>query len=142
MLISQLPTIPAPPADYPYIVGFLAALLFAAIWFAWRVGGKAAKFFTDLLDKLEKRADDERARADKQAEEAVRRWELGEESKRQRGDRLDSKIEESNREIAEFYASEQAKSNARIAALEKKVARNGNGIRGVRKVKQPPTEGG
>jgi hypothetical protein len=141
MLISQLPTIPQPPADYPYVVVLLAALLAVAIFAAYRAGVRVAKFLGDLLDKLEKRADDERARADKQAEEAIRRWELGEESKRQRGERLDTKIEESNREIAEFYAAEQAKSNARITALEKKIANRRNSVPRV-KQKTPPKEGG
>lgn len=142
MFISQLPTIAQPPADYPYLVGLLVSVLgiiIAAVWIGARA---AAKFMVSLLDKFEKRADDERSRADRQAQEAVVRWELGEKAKQERGDRLDARITESNAELEAFWTAKNDETNARIAATEKTINTHDNRLRGLEKArKQPPKEG-
>lgn len=122
----ELPTIATPPADYPWIVALLCSFLGIFLVVGGLVVRKVASFITDLLAKLEQRAVDERNRADSEREktekreaEALHRWELGEKSKQDRGDRLDSKIEQSNKEITDLVERTHDEATARIAAQEK-----------------------
>lgn len=122
----ELPTIATPPADYPWIVALLCSFLGIFLVVGGLVVRKVTSFITDLLAKLEQRAVDERNRADAEREktekreaEALHRWELGEKAKQDRGDRLDSKIEQSNKEITDLVERTHDEATARIAAQEK-----------------------
>lgn len=122
MEVNPLPT----PTDYPWILGFVVALLGILGGFVWFGLKKVGTFLTDLIAKLEKRVDDERARADIERDkadardaEAVKRWQLAEQSKQDRGDRLDARITESNNELAKLITESADETNRRIAATEK-----------------------
>lgn len=122
MELNPLPT----PTDYPWVLTFVVALMGILITVIWFGAKKVGTFVTTLIDKLEKRIDDERVRtdaernrADRRDAEAVQRWELGEKSKQDRGDRLDAKIEQSNRELSELITTTADETNRRIAAAEK-----------------------
>jgi len=147
----ELPTIATPPADYPWIVALLCSILGILLVVGGIVIRKVGSFVSDLLDKLEKRADAERSRTDaerdkseKREAEALHRWELGEKSKQERGDRLDAKISESNREITDLVERTHDEATARIAAQEKATA---DLLYRIRRLEEksgitPPKEGG
>lgn len=123
--MDSIPIIPTPPADYPWIISLLVAMLGILLFFGWKGIQKLGGFLEGLLDKLEKRADDERARADaeraradKQHEQSLELYRSGEKSKQERGDRLDAKIDASNAELSKLIVDTHNETGARLAAAE------------------------
>jgi len=119
MVINQIPT---PSTDSPYIVQFLVGvvviLLGVIAWFAKNGLSAIKQHLTDL--KAER--DAERKRLDDATQEQARRFEAAEQSKRERGDRLDAKLEQSDKEIRALFDEESKENAARFAACEKKIS--------------------
>lgn len=123
--MDSIPIIPTPPADYPWIITLLVAILGILLFFGWKGIQKVGAFLEGLLANLEKRAEDERARtdaerarADKRHDESIELFRSGEKSKQDRGDRLDAKIDSSNAELAKLIVDGNNETSSRIAATE------------------------
>jgi small-conductance mechanosensitive channel len=109
MVITQIPSLPNTPIDYPHIVALLSGLLGICLAAAAIIGRAAYKFFAQVIEYLQKRADDERERGEREAKEAIQRWELQEKAKQERNEKLLTHIDATNRELTDYLNKELAR---------------------------------